>query len=275
MKRAPAVAGMFYPDDPAALRAAVEQMYARAPKSALRGDVLGVIAPHAGYLYSGATAAAGYATLAGREFDTVVIVAPSHREYFRGISIYPGEAYVTPLGEVPVDAEMRERMLASSSHVMADVAGHREEHAIEVQLPFLQVGLPEFRLLPIVMGDQSRSYVEELGRILVEVAGGGKTLFIASSDLSHYHSARVADAIEQVLLEDVRTMDDEALMSDLEGGATEACGGGPMVAVMQALKGVGATRMEVIRHTNSGEVTGEKKSVVGYLSAVGLSEAAG
>ncbi len=271
MKRAPAVAGMFYPDDPDLLRLAVEQLYARAPKSPFRGEVLGLISPHAGYIYSGPTAAAGYATIVGRQFDTVVIVAPSHREYFRGISIYPGDAYITPLGEVAVDTDMRARVLASSPHVVADIAGHREEHAIEVQLPFLQVGLPEFRLLPIVMGEQNRSYVMELGRILVEAAGGSKTLIVASSDLSHYHSARVADAIEQVLLNDVRKMDDEAMMSDLEDGATEACGGGPMVAVVKALKGIGATRMEVIRHTNSGEVTGEKKSVVGYLSAIGLS----
>ena len=271
VRRPAAVAGMFYPGEPESLRSAVEQLYLRAPKLDVRGEVLGIIVPHAGYVYSGPTAAAGYAAVLGRRFDTVVIVAPSHREYFRGISIYPGDAYVTPLGEVPVDTELRERMLNSSSLLVADVAGHRDEHAIEVQLPFLQVGIPAFRLLPVVMGEQGRSYVTELGRVLVESIRGGNTLLIASTDLSHYHSSRVAEAVEKVLVEDLLRMDDEALMSDLEGGTTEACGGGPMVAVLQAMKGIGATRVEIIRHTNSGEITGEKKSVVGYLSAVGLS----
>jgi AmmeMemoRadiSam system protein B len=271
LTREPSVAGMFYPEEGEALRQMVTQLLDRSPGPKVTGSVQGIIAPHAGYIYSGLTAAAAYRTVQGRKFDTVVIISPSHREYFRGISVYPGDAYRTPLGSVPVDVALREELLTRSPRIQADVAGHRDEHAIEVHLPFLQVVLPPFRLLPLVMGEQAREFSLELGRVLADVTRGKRILLVASSDLSHYHSSRVAEAIEKVLVDDVAEMAANRLMSDLEAGMTEACGGGPIVALLSALEHLGVRSMEILHHTNSGEVTGETKRVVGYLSAVGLS----
>jgi MEMO1 family protein len=272
LTRDPAVAGMFYPEEGETLRQMVTQLLDRAPGPKVTGSVRGIIAPHAGYIYSGLTAAAAYRTVQGRRYDSVVIIAPSHREYFRGISIYPGDAYETPLGTIPVDAALREELLARSPRIQADVAGHRDEHAIEVHLPFLQVVLPPFQLLPLVMGEQAREFSLELGRVLADVTVGKNILLIASSDLSHYHNSRVAEAIEKVLVEDVAEMAANQLMSDLEAGMTEACGGGPIVALLSALGRLGVSSMEILHHTNSGAMTGETKRVVGYLSAVGLSQ---
>jgi AmmeMemoRadiSam system protein B len=222
-------------------------------------------------MYSGLTAAAAYRLLSGKSFSTVVVVSPSHREYFTGISVYAGDAYRTPLGDIPVDGTMRQALLAACPLVHPSEAGHREEHAIEVQLPFLQETLGSFALLPLVMGEQRRETCLALGRCLGELPGIPGSLLVASTDLSHYHAARVARAMDQVMVEDIRRFDYEQLMMDLESGTTEACGGGPTVAVMAALHRAGARRMNVVHHCNSGDITGDVRSVVGYLSAVAWS----
>jgi AmmeMemoRadiSam system protein B len=266
--RRPAVSGMFYPENPDALRRQVQQLFERAPRKSVAGHILGIVSPHAGYLYSGLTAAAAYALLAGTKVETVVVVSPSHREYFAGVSVYPGDGYETPLGSVPVDQDLREELVKVCPLVRSNNAGHGEEHAIEVQLPFLQETLGEFKLLPLVMGDQSRTTCMALGKCLGAVVRGKNAVLVASTDLSHYHSSRVAEAMDSVMIEDVKRFDEDQLMTDLESGTTEACGGGPTVAVMAALKVLGARHMEVVHHCNSGDITGDTRSVVGYLSAV-------
>ncbi len=271
MARQPAVSGLFYPAEPEALRRQMRYLFEKAPRKQITGTVRGVVAPHAGYVYSGVTAAAGYGLLRGRSFETVVVISPSHREAFRGVSVYSGDAYETPLGMVRVDTAMRKELLCACPMAVSTEVGHREEHAVEVQLPFLQETLGEFMLLPIVMGDQDRSTCLELGRALGEILEGKNALVVASTDLSHYHSSRVAEAIERVAVEDVRRFDFEQLMTDLETGTTEACGGGPTVAMMAALRKLGVKHMEVVHHCNSGDVTGDTRSVVGYLSAVAWS----
>lgn len=269
--RRPAVAGMFYPSDSEELRKQVKQLLDNAPRKIIRGTVRGIVSPHAGYMYSGLTAAAGYATLKGENYGTVIVISPSHREYFPGVSIYPGHSYITPLGEVPIDAAMREELTKASKRIVVGEAGHRDEHAIEVQLPFLQEVLGDFKLLPLVMGDQSRETCLELGAALSRVIGERRVLLVASTDLSHYHSGRIADAIDTTAINDVGKFDYKQLMTDLEAGRTEACGGGPTVAMMAALHGLGVTHMEVVHHCNSGDVTGDSSAVVGYLSAVAWS----
>jgi AmmeMemoRadiSam system protein B len=268
MVRPPAVAGMFYPADAGALERQLAGFFERAVAGEHAGPVRGVIAPHAGYIYSGATAAAAYSRLKGKRFDTVVIVAPSHRDYFEGASVYAGDAYRTPLGDVPLDVEMRTALLKATDRVTAGDSGHRSEHAVEVQIPFLQMMLGSFAILPIVMGDQNRALCFALAEALDRVRGEKEVLFVASTDLSHYHSAKIADAIDGVTTEDIRSFDHRRLMDHLESGAAEACGGGPTVAVMGALIRLGAKQMEVVHHCNSGDITGEKQNVVGYLSAV-------
>jgi AmmeMemoRadiSam system protein B len=229
---------------------------------------VGVIVPHAGYAYSGPTAACAYAWLAGRNFETVVIVSPSHQEYFRGVSVFPGEAYETPLGKVPIHGSLRDALMEDGSLVQCSVAGHGKEHAIEVQLPFLQVVLGEFSMIPLVMGDQNRETCFSLGKLLASTIAGREVLLVASTDLSHYHEAEEAEVLDTRGRQRIEAMDAELLMQDLDAGRTEACGGGPTVAVMAALSSLGVPSMQIVHHCNSGDVTGERRVVVGYCSAV-------
>jgi AmmeMemoRadiSam system protein B len=266
------VCGTFYPEDPVELRAAVEAMLGTEKAVAPSGTPRGVIAPHAGYMYSGPTAGAAYALLAGRTYETVVVVAPSHREAFADVSVFPGAGYETPLGPVPIDGEMRELLIAGDSVVGASPRGHRAEHAIEVQLPFLQVVLGAFSLVPLVIGTPARDTCRALGELLGRACRGRQVLLVASTDLSHYFPAEEAEVLDSVALDDIGRFDPDRLMDDLEGGRTEACGGGPAFAVMKGLLLLGATRMQVVRHCTSGDVTGDRRSVVGYCSAVAWDE---
>jgi len=263
-----AVAGMFYPSDPVELQELVSSLLASVQKRKVQGKIRGVVSPHAGYVYSGSTAASGFALLAGASYKTVVVVSPSHREFFDGVSAYPGDAYNTPLGEVAVDRTMRDRLIEECDIVVASEAGHGQEHAIEVQLPFLLSTIRGFSLLPLVMGRQSGAYCRQLGEALGSLLRDKEALLVASSDLSHYHPANVAERLDRIVREHLQRFDAEGLMNELEKGSTEACGGGPVVAVMVALRLMGVDHMDVVYHCNSGDVSGDSSSVVGYLSAV-------
>ncbi len=265
--RPPAVAGMFYPADPRELRTAVEDM--TAPRSA-SGDrtPVGLLAPHAGYMYSGPTAGAAYSVLRHRRYDAVVIVAPSHREAFRGVSVFGGSAYATPLGEIAVNTGLRDALVETGPTIRVSMQGHTEEHALEVQLPFLQVVLGDFTLVPLVMGEQSRETIGHLGDALGRVLAGVNVLLIASSDLSHYYAADIAERIDRVSIEDIRAFNPERLMDHLEENIAEACGGGPAVAAMTGWRSLGASAVEIAHHCTSGDVTGDRRSVVGYCSAI-------
>jgi hypothetical protein len=259
---------MFYPGDPAQLKSEISLLLLQAKGKRIEGIIRGIISPHAGYRYSGFTAANAYSLVQGIEYETVVIVSPSHREYFDGVSVFQGEAYETPLGTVPLDTKLRERLKCEAPFVVASDFGHGEEHAIEVQLPFLQHVLHQFHLLPVVIGNQDRKYCFGLGEALATVLSGSNYLLVASTDLSHYHSSDAANALDKTVMDDVAAFDYERLMSGLEAGTTEACGGGPMVATMVALQRLGVKHIEVLHHCNSGDITGDRNRVVGYLSAV-------
>ncbi len=265
--RPPAVAGMFYPADPGELAGTIAAMIPRKTAGG-RAAVRGIIAPHAGYAYSGPTAAKAYSLLCPGAYDTVVIIAPSHREHFEGVSVYDGEAYLTPLGSVPVDAPLREALLREAPFVRSSARGHGAEHAVEVHLPFLQTVIGSFSFLPLVIGNQTPETCFALGEALGNVLRGRKALLVASTDLSHFRSASEAREVDAVMIGDVRSFDPVALMSHLREGATEACGGGPAVAVLTALRALGGTRLDVLGYATSGDVTGDLRSVVGYMSAV-------
>jgi len=266
--RRAAVAGMFYPGSAAELAQEIDTLLQRAPRATLHGRPVALVAPHAGYIYSGPTAAAAYALLKGLEYSTVVVVSPSHREYFAGVSVYPGDAYETPLGRVPVDTALRDRLLAISEVVTSSAAGHGAEHAVEVHVPFLQKALGSFRFLPLVMGDQSRETCYALGEDLANVLRNESSLLVASTDLSHFYTALEAERRDGIVLGDLEKFEPERLMGDLEEGQAEACGGGPVVAVMIAARALGARRLRILSHTHSGQITGDCHSVVGYCSAV-------
>jgi AmmeMemoRadiSam system protein B len=268
--RPPAVAGMFYPAHPRTLRRDVEGMLEAASGIPRRstGAILGAVVPHAGYPYSGRTAAAAYQALKEVDFETAVFVGPSHRESFRGSSVFSGGAYATPLGEVGVDLELAARLASAGGSVSASMAGHRQEHAIEVQLPFLQVIKPKARMVAITMGGQGQESCRDLASALSDVMRDRSIVLLASSDLSHYHPYDEALRLDKTVEELIRTFQPERLQDELLQDRVEACGGGPIVTVMMATRANGAGTATILHVCNSGDVTGDHSGVVGYLSAI-------
>ena len=184
-----------------------------------------------------------------------------------GVSIYPGNAYKTPLGEIQINKKLRQKMVEASDLIFEGIQGHGSEHALEVQLPFLQVILANFQLIPLVIGSQSRETVDELAKVLAEVVDD-KTLIVASSDLSHFYSKSRANIIDSRVIESINYFKYDELQNDLEQKRCEACGGGGIVAMLKALKMKNYSHSKVIQRSDSGDVTGDEKEVVGYLSAI-------
>ena len=262
------IAGTWYPGNPGAIAAEVEEYLQAANVSAPPGRLVGLISPHAGLRYSGPVAAYGYALLRGRPRLTAVLVGPSHRMAFDGVAVSARGAFETPLGQVPVDEELAGRLVARGNKIVDDPRPHREEHSLEMQLPFLQHVVPEVRIVPLLMGSQDREETEMLAEALVGALEGSDALLIASSDLSHYHPAPEANALDAKVVEDVRRLDPDSLMNRLESFPGHACGGGPMVAVMKAARRRGADRATILKYGDSGDVAeGDKSHVVGYLAA--------
>ncbi len=265
--RPPAVSGLFYPSDPTILTLDVDTLLEEAPAPALPGTPIALVAPHAGYAYSGPTAAAAYAALRKRPFRTAVIVAPSHREHFHGISVYDGDAYRTPLGLINVDIALREKLLAYKGMIKSSAMGHRDEHAVEVHLPFIQRINPDAKILPIVMGDQRPEYCRLLGDALAAISGDASTVLIASSDLSHFHPGSEARTLDAVAARHLSELQPMRLLDDVAHARCEACGAGPVAAVMTAALQLGAVRSTILHQCHSGDVTGDESRVVGYVSA--------
>jgi hypothetical protein len=266
--RKPAVAGSFYPADPPVLARQVREFLNRASREEIPGEIVALVSPHAGYLYSGQVAAQAFKLIEGAAFETVVVVAPSHRVFFQGASVYDRGGFETPLGVVAVDKDFCRGLMAESDVFRFLPQGHSQEHSLEVQLPFLQEALGKFSLAPIVIGDQSFATCQKAGQAVARAAKGKRVLLVASTDLSHFHSYDRAVKIDQVLIEDLRAFDPEKLQRDLEEQKGEACGGGPVVAVMIASRDLGANEAKVLSYRNSGDVTGDRSGVVGYAAAV-------
>jgi AmmeMemoRadiSam system protein B/AmmeMemoRadiSam system protein A len=276
--RQPAVAGTFYPASRAELRKAVDDLLAGAGAPAVREPALALIAPHAGYEYSGAVAARAYALLKGRKPVRVVVLAPSHVEAFPFTSIYDGDAYATPLGSVPLDKDFAAKLASVDGSIKFSTRGHapvrdRGEHALEVQLPFLQRVLGDFKLVPIVMGDQRYGACRLLGAALARLARGSDTLIVASSDLSHFHPYEQANTLDRKTLDAIREWDYLNLSRNFEARVWEACGGGPIVAAMIAAERLGANQASLLAYANTGDVTPERNRVVGY-GALALTKSA-
>jgi hypothetical protein len=265
------VAGYFYPAEKEKLQQDISLMFKVTKPEKSFNKIFGIVSPHAGYIYSGKTAAYTYNLLKDKEYKTVIIISPSHAEYFPGISIYDGDAYETPLGIVEIDQEMTDAILENSKTIFRGIQGHRKEHALEIQIPFLQSVFKDFKIVPIVMGDQGRMFVDELAEKISRVVSD-KTLVVASSDMSHFYSSEEADRLDSVVEKRINDFDFEGLHHDLEAHECEACGGGPIVAMMKAASLKNINKSLVINRSDSGDVTGDKSEVVGYLSAVVYSD---
>jgi hypothetical protein len=262
------IAGSWYPGDPSVLRRDIGGFLNSVPDTESAGVVVAIIAPHAGYVYSGQVAAYAYKSVCGNNYDAVIVVGPSHRAAFSGVSIFSSGGYETPLGIVPVDKELAKQIRKNSELVSDIPAAHLQEHSIEIQLPFLQYVLGDFSFVPLVMGDQRAETCQELARAIYASAQGRKILIVGSSDLSHFHSYNKATMLDGVALRHLKDSDATGLLDSLASGATEACGGGPMAVAMLVASQMGPTEARVLKYANSGDVTGDKSSVVGYAAAV-------
>ena len=267
--RPAAVAGSWYPRTAPALAAAVDHHLRDADRDAtpLSGELTALIAPHAGLLYSGPVAAHAYRLLRNRTFDVAVLVGPSHYVGFEGVSIYPSGGFETPYGIAPIDADCA-KAIAAASHVVVDnPQAHSREHSLEMQLPFLAHIAPALPIVPLVMGYQTAATANALGEALATALRGRRALLIASTDLSHYHDAKTASALDQVVIDCVSRFDADHLQHVLDVRPEHACGGGPAVAVMRAAQLAGARDSAVLNYGDSGDISGDKSAVVGYLAA--------
>jgi len=262
------IAGSWYPGNPRILKEDIENFFHDADEQEINGRIIGLVAPHAGYVYSGQTAAYAYKLIRGKKFDSVVVIGPSHRTYFHGVSVYDRGGFETPIGIVPVDMPLARKIMAGSGMISYIPAAHLQEHSIEIQLPLLQVALGEFSFVPIVMGDQDQQTCETLADSIFTAAGDRNVLIVGSSDLSHFYTYDKAVKLDDMALSHVANMDGQALLKALGNDACEACGGGPMAVAMIVSRKLGANASLVLKYANSGDVTGDRKSVVGYASAV-------
>jgi AmmeMemoRadiSam system protein B len=248
--REPAVAGMFYPADPEELRGMIKGFLAEA-KAGLHPKA--IIAPHAGYIYSGPIAASAYARIHPEGITRVVLIGPSHRVPLRGLAASSAPVWRTPLGEVPVEAPVLSGV-EGPDFISVNEAAHELEHSLEVQLPFLQVVLGSFTLIPLVAGDASAAEVAE---VLSTLWGGPETLIVISSDLSHYESYRTGRAMDTAASKAIVELNPRALDFD------NACGLVPIAGLLHIAKQKGM-RAELIDLRSSGDTAGPKDQVVGY-----------
>jgi MEMO1 family protein len=264
--RKAAVAGSWYPADPNVLGREVDR-YLEAVDRTAAGEPLAIIAPHAGLMYSGPVAAYSYKLLAGRDIDVAILVGPSHYVAFDGVALYERGAFDTPFGAMPIHAQCASALAGASPIVRVHPTAHIREHSLEMQLPFLKRVLPQAEIVPLVMGRQGRETVYELGAAIATVAEGRRAVLIASTDLSHYQNAATAANLDNTVMQQVLRFDPDGLMTALEAYPDHACGGGPTVSVMLAAKALGARNARILKYGDSGDVSGDKDAVVGYLAA--------
>ncbi len=269
--RPPAVSGRFYPGTRAELARAVDELLAAVRPGAHAAGARGAVAPHAGYVYSGMTAAHVFARL--RLPRVVVILAPNHTGVCRapgGASLWEAGLFATPLGDVPVDDAFAAALLQASPLVASDHDAHRAEHAVEVQLPFLLALRPDVRIVPLILAWDGWDDCRALGEVLAALARrwAEPVLLLASSDLNHYEPAAVNELKDARALAAVEVLDGAELLSRCRRESISMCGRGPVATVLAAARALGATRADVVDYRHSGWVTGDESQVVGYGGVV-------
>jgi AmmeMemoRadiSam system protein B len=267
--RHPAVAGRFYPGDPDDLRAEARGYLSQA-SSATQAPVraVGCIAPHAGYMYSGHVAGAVFARVEVPR--RCIVLCPNHTGMGRALAIMSDGAWQTPLGEVPIEAELAGSLKRRFPAVQEDSAAHRAEHAAEVELPFLLLRQPELRFVPIALGTSQFDVLEQLGKALADVVAAQKdpVLIVASSDMNHYESDAVTRVKDHRAIERILTLDPRGLFDVVTQQDISMCGFGPAVAMLTAARQLGAKSAELVKYATSGDVSGDRDMVVGYAGVV-------
>jgi AmmeMemoRadiSam system protein B/AmmeMemoRadiSam system protein A len=267
--RQPAVAGSFYPGDSAALATMVAGHLANVGKSLeIDGQLIALIVPHAGLVYSGQIAAHGYKLLENSNISTVILCGPSHRVGFQGIAVYgPDVTWATPLGAVPCNNDLCQRLIDFDKDISVMQEAHAAEHCLEVQLSYLQSTLSEFHIVPVLMGYPNQETVQLLARGLSSLNIDEHVILLASTDWQHYRPASEGWKFDSVGVACIERLDPEALEKHLASGTTEACGGGATVAVLKAAIAKGANKVKILKYGDSGDASGDKSAVVGYLAA--------
>ncbi len=266
------IAGSWYPGSARRLAQTVDEYLARVPPPVDEGELLGLISPHAGYVYSGQTAAYAYRQLEGRRYETVVLMGPSHRAWVGDYAVSAEDAYETPLGLIPLDQPFIAELaaLVPLRRVVRDV-----EHSLEIQLPFLQRQLDSFRLVPIMMSADDPAAARRLAAALSQIIRrrneqGQRVLLVASSDMHHIENYDEVVRRDRPVVEAIAAYDLETLTALLTAPGCSVCGRMPILTVLHAARDLGADRIRVLHHTNSGDVTGQRRAgqyTVGYLAA--------
>jgi hypothetical protein len=265
MIREAAVAGQFYPASPAKLR---ETIAAMIDDKAAREEVIGLVSPHAGYIYSGPVAGA---TIAKVKFkDTFIILGPNHTGLGKALSIMTEGTWRTPLGDVEIDAELARRILTSSRYLEEDDSAHRLEHSVEVQLPFLQYFKKDIKLVPVVLAQASGAVYKEIGSSIARAVKDLKreVVIIASSDMTHYEPQSSAQEKDNQAIEAMLALDEDKLIMKVEELNISMCGYAPVVSLITAAKALGAKKAELVKYQTSGDTTGDYSSVVGYAGLI-------
>jgi AmmeMemoRadiSam system protein B/AmmeMemoRadiSam system protein A len=262
-------AGIFYEAKGAALSAQIDGFLRLSKgKTSSKEKPLAIISPHAGYMYSGATAACSYNTVRGKDYDTVVIIGPSHRYGFNGCSIYMKGGYETPLGVAEVDTALAAELLRLSGYKFIPQA-HQQEHSIEVQIPFIQKVLPGVKILPVLMGFSSKKTIFTLAEALSKCLQGKKekVLLVASTDMSHFLSKEKANKLDSSTISLIKSWDTDALIKKIERNENIMCGGGAVVSTLIYSRNAGADRLDFLQYRDSSAAGGSESEVVGYMAA--------
>ena len=265
MQRSPAVAGQFYPGRPDALRQTLRELV---PLCSAPQTAIGVMLPHAGYIYSGAIAGETFSRV--RIPSRVVVIGPNHRGVGHPAAVFPAGSWTTPLGEAAIDAELARRLLTECPGLQADTAAHRFEHSLEVQVPFLQFLNPDADIVPICLGHLPLPNLLALGKSLGRslARSGEDVLLVASSDMTHYEPAEVARRQDRLALDRVLALDAEGLYRVVCEKKISMCGFMPTALMLAAAVEMGATTASLVRYGNSGETTGDPSEVVGYAGVI-------
>lgn len=266
------IAGKWYPGAEKQLKSSLQDYLRSAPEADTHGEVVGLIVPHAGYRYSGHIAASAFKCVLGMQPEVVAVICPLHHPHPCALCTSGHPAYRTPLGEVPIDtrlvASLRER-LEKDAHLQLEEIRFDQEHALEIELPFLQYAIDsQFQLLPIMLRDQSASTARALGQALAHVIQDKSSILIASSDLSHFRDEQEAMMLDEYMLSRIEAFDPMGVLAAEEQGRGSACGRGAIAAVLWAAKALGANEAQVLQYGHSGQVTGDRGRVVGYAAAL-------
>jgi MEMO1 family protein len=271
--RTPAVAGMFYPKEKSKLEQSIihsiSSEFGIGQIHQKKEKIYGAICPHAGYMYSGPVATHSFESIANQDFDTAVILGPNHWGIGCNIATMKDCTWETPLGSVEVDSDAAKQINEISKIIEIDYFSHTREHSIEVQVPMLmQFYKKPFKILPIILNDQDYEYMQEVGSAVAKLAKERKTIIIGSSDFTHYEPNDFAYKQDKALIEPILKLDVEKFYEILNERRVSACGYGAIASTMIACKELGATQGRLLKYATSGDIAGDKSSVVGYASIV-------